>query len=70
MTMGRAGRRVARPVHPYTDTPFAIGSLISVMPLAYGLRASRRDDRARPEPEPEPEKILASLRVAAAPVTA
>jgi len=57
---------VARPVHPYTDTPFAIGSLISVMPLAYGLRASRRDDRARPEPE----KILASLRVAAAPVTA
>ncbi len=66
MAMGRAGRRVARPVHPYTDTPFAIGSLISIMPLAYGLRASRRDDRARPEPE----KILASLRVAAAPVTA
>ncbi len=66
MTMGRAGRRVARPVHPYTDTPFAIGSLISIMPLAYGLRASRRDDRARPEPE----KILASLRGAAAPVTA
>ncbi len=66
MTMGRAGRRVARPVHPYTDTPFAIGSLISIMPLAYGLRASRRDDRARPAAE----KILASLRVAAAPVTA
>ena len=66
MTMGRAGRRVARPVHPYTDTPFAIGSLISVMPLAYGLRASRRDDRARPEPA----TMLASLRVAAAPGTA
>ncbi len=56
---GRGWRRSA-------DTLLATGSLISVLLLAYSLRASHHDDRARPAPE----TILASLHGAAAPVMA
>jgi len=56
---GRGWRRSA-------DTLLATGSLISILLLAYALCASHHDDRARRQPE----TILASLRVAAAPVMA
>ena len=56
---GRGWRRSA-------DTLLATGSLISMMLLAYAMRASHHDDGARPAPE----TILAALRGAAAPVTA
>ncbi len=59
MAAGRGWRRSA-------DALLATGSLISILLLAYALRASHHDDRARPAPE----TIIASLRVAAAPVTA
>ncbi len=68
MAMGRAGTRVVRiaTVHSDTDTPLAIGSLISIMLLAYGLRASNRDDRARPEPRRSSHRFASPRR----PVTA
>ena len=56
---GRGWRRSA-------DTLLATGSLISILLLAYAMRASHHDDRARPAPE----TILASLHGAAAPVMA
>lgn len=56
---GRGWRRLA-------DTLLAAGSLISILLLAYALRASHQDDRARPAPE----TILAALHGAAAPVLA
>jgi len=56
---GRGWRRSA-------DTLLATGSLISILLLAYAVRARHHDDRARGRPE----TIGASLRGAAAPVTA
>ena len=56
---GRGWRRSA-------DTLLATGSLISILLLAYALRASHQDDRAHPAPE----TMLASPRGAAAPVMA
>jgi phosphatidylglycerophosphate synthase len=57
-----AGRGWRRPA----DTLLSAGSLISILLLAYALRASHQDDRARPAPHTR----LASLRGAAAPVMA
>jgi len=56
---GRGSRRTA-------DTLLATGSVISILLLAYALRANHQDVRARPAPE----TILASLHGAAAPVMA
>lgn len=56
---GRGWRRSA-------DTLLPTGSLISILLLAYALRESHHDARARPAPE----TILASLHGAAAPVMA
>ncbi len=56
---GRGWRRSA-------DALLATGSLISMLLLAYALRARHHDDRARRHPE----TIGASLRGAAAPVVA